>query len=132
MVSGKHNKGVIIENAEHRRVIGRGIFGVSYELISFRALIYLKKAVTLQKEVLDTPEELIITHQAIANVLRGLKREEDAENEMELVAEYVKMLAPLELALAVNETRKDELVTASVSRPAEQVVSKNSTVCIAS
>lgn len=132
MVGEKHNKGVIIENAEHRIVIGRGIFGVSYKLISFRALIYLKKAVTLQKEVLDTPEELIITHQAIANVLRGLKREEDAENEMERVAEYVKMLAPLELALEVNETRKDVLVTASVSCPAEQVVSTNSTVCIAS
>jgi len=128
MVGEKHNKGVIIENAEHRIVIGRDIFGVSYKLTSFRALIYLKKAVTLQKEVLETPEELIITHQAIANVLRGLKREEDAENEMERVAEYVKMLAPLE----VIETRKDVLVTASVSCPAEQVVSKNSTVCIAS
>lgn len=132
MVGGKHNKGVIIENAEHRRVIGKGIFGVSYELISFRALIYLKKAVTLQKEVLDTPEELIITHQAIANILKGLNREEEAENEMERVAEYVKMLAPLEPALEVHEARKDELLTASVSRPAEQVVSKKSTVCVAS
>lgn len=132
MVGGKHNKGVIIENAEHRRVIGKGIFGVSYELISFRALIYLKKAVTLQKEVLDTPEELIITHQAIANILKGLNREEEAENEMERVAEYVKMLAPLEPALELHEARKDELLTASVSRPAEQVVSKKSTVCVAS
>ena len=103
-------------------------------MISFRALTQLKEAVTLQREVLDTQEELIITHQAIANVLRGLGREEDAEREMERAAECAKSLGPLEFALGVNETRdENDLVTASVSpSQEEQGVSKNSTICIVS
>ena len=102
-------------------------------MISFRALTQLKEAVTLQREVLDTPEELIITHQAIANVFRGLGREEDAEREMERAAECAKSLCPLEVALEVNETREEsDLVTASVSHSEEQGVSKKSTVCIVS
>jgi len=85
-------------------------------MISFSALTQLTEAVTLQREVLDSQEELIITHQAIANVLRGLGREEDAEREMERAAECAKSLAPLEVALEVNETREENyLVAASVS-----------------
>lgn len=114
-----------------RRVIRGGLpFRFSYETIPFRALTQLKEAVTLQKEVLDTKEELIITHQATASVLRGLGREEDAEREMERAAECVKSLSPLEVALEANENRdENELMTASVSPSKEQGVSKLSTVC---
>jgi len=61
------------------------------------ALTHLEDAVKLQIKVLDTPEELIITHQAMADVLRGLGREEDAEKEMERAAKWVKRLDPLEV-----------------------------------
>ena len=71
-------------------------------MISFSALEHLEKAVNLQREVLDTREELIITHQAMANVLRGLGREEDAEKEMERAAECAKSLGPLEVAVEVS------------------------------
>lgn len=71
-------------------------------IISFSALTQLKEAVSLQREVLDTQEELIITHQALASVLRGLGREEDAEKEIEQAAECAKSLGPLEVALEVN------------------------------
>ena len=100
-------------------------------MISFSALTHLKKAVTLQREVLDTLEELIITHQAIANVLRGMGREDDAEKEMERAAQCAKCLDPLEVALEENETREeDELLSDSVSPAEERRVSKESTVCI--
>ena len=71
-------------------------------MISFSALTQLKEAVTLQKEVLDTPEELIITYQAMASVLRGLGREEDAEKQMEQAAKCAKTLRSLEDALEVK------------------------------
>ena len=70
--------------------------------ISCSALTQLEKAVTLQKEVLDTPEELIITYQAMASVLRGLGREEDAEKEIEQAAECARILGPMEDALKVK------------------------------
>ena len=71
-------------------------------MISFSALTPLKEAVTLQKEVLDTPEELIITYQATASILRGLGREEDAEKEMEQAATCAKTLRSLEDASEVK------------------------------
>ena len=102
-------------------------------MIFFSALKHQNEAVTLQKEVLDTQEELIITHQAMAIVLRGLGREKDAEKEMERAAECAKSMDPLEVALEVIETREeDELVTASVLPPVEKGVSRDSTVCTVS
>lgn len=84
------------ENTEYLR------FSYGIVVFFFSALAQLKEAVSLQRQVLDTPEELIITHQALASVLRGLGREEDAEKEMEQAAKCAKTLGPLEVALAVN------------------------------
>lgn len=71
---------------------------MDFHMVSFSALRHLEEAVKLQIKVLDTPEELIITYQAMADVLRGLGREEDAEKEMERAAKCAKHLAPLEVA----------------------------------
>ena len=48
----------------------------------FRALDHLEHAVELQEEVLDTHEELILAHQAMAVILKELGRDEEAEKEM--------------------------------------------------
>ena len=55
-------------------------------MVSFSALESLQKAVTLQEEVLDTHEELILTHQALSVVLKCLGREKEAERELQLAA----------------------------------------------
>ena len=90
-------------------------------MLSFSALIHLKKAVALQEEVLDTHEELILSHQAMAVALRSLGREEEAEREMELAGECAKRLDSLEVPLDVLETSEEgELVTVSITTPAEQ------------
>ena len=70
---------------------------MGFHMVSFSALRHLEEAVKLQIKVLDTPEELIITHQAMADVLRGLGRKEDAEKEMERAAKWVKRLGPLKV-----------------------------------
>ena len=44
----------------------------------------------MQEEVLDTYEELIFTHQAMAVALRGLGRTEEAEEEMKCSNECAK------------------------------------------
>lgn len=67
--------------------------------LSFSALKHLEESVALQKEVLDTPEELILTHQAMSVALTGLGRHEEAEKEMERAGECAKKLAPLEVPL---------------------------------
>ena len=90
-------------------------------MLSFSALIHLEKAVALQKEVLDTHEELILSHQAMAVALRSLGREEEAEREMELAGECAKRLDSLEVPLDVLETSEEgELVTVSITPQAEQ------------
>ena len=86
----------------------------------FSALKYLEKAVALQEEVLDTHEELILTHQAMSVALRGLGREKDAEREMELAGECAKTLDSLEVPLDVIETSvEDDMVSVSVTPPTE-------------
>ena len=74
--------------AKNRKILNaEGLLSrIFIEMISFSALTQLKEAVTLQSEVLDSPEEQIITHQALASVFRGLGRDEDAEKEMEKAA----------------------------------------------
>ena len=68
-----------------------------YCILSFSALESLKKAVSLQEEVLDTHDELIHTHQAMSVVLTSLGREKEAEREMKLAAECAKRLDSLEV-----------------------------------
>ena len=53
----------------------------------FSALEHLKHAAELQKEVLDTHEEVILTHQAMAIVLMELGRAEEAKREMDQAKE---------------------------------------------
>ena len=51
----------------------------------------------LLEEVLDTHEELILTHQAMAVVLEELGRDEEAEREMDQAGECAKKLDSLEV-----------------------------------
>ena len=76
-------------------------------LFYFSALAILEKAVVLQEEVLDTHEELILTHQAMSNVLKCLGREEEAEGELELALEATKKLDPLQDPLERLEVREE-------------------------
>jgi len=48
--------------------------------------------VELLEEVLDTHEELILTHQAMAVVLKELGRDEEAEREMDQAGECAKKI----------------------------------------
>ena len=77
-------------------------------ILSFSALKILQRAAALQREVLDTHEELILTHQAISIVLVRLGREEEAEREMELAGECAKRLDSLEVPLEIFETREEK------------------------
>jgi len=61
-------------------------------------------AVTLQEEVLDTHEELILTRQAMSVVLKCLGREEEAEREMKLAGECAKRLDSVEVPLETLQT----------------------------
>lgn len=81
---------------EKRLVDGLTAF---YCIVSFSALESLKKAVALQEEVLDTHEELILTHQATSVVLKCLGREEEAEGELELAGESARKLDSLQVPL---------------------------------
>ncbi len=58
--------------------------------------------------MLDTYEELILTHQAMSVVLKVLGRNEEAEREMELAGECAKRLDSLEVPLEVFETREEK------------------------
>lgn len=51
---------------------------------------------------MDTHEELILTHQAISDVLKCLGREEEAEGELELALEATKNLDSLQVPLVKN------------------------------
>ena len=66
-------------------------------IISFSALKSLTEAAALQEEVLDTHEELILTHQAMSVVLSSLGRKEEAEKEMELAVECTNRLDSMEV-----------------------------------
>ena len=70
-----------------------------YCALYFSALESLKKAVVLQEEVLDTHEELILTHQAISGVLKCLGREVEAEEELELALEATHHLDSLQVPI---------------------------------
>lgn len=83
-----------------------GLTAFCYALY-FSALEIFKKAVVLQEEVLDTHEELILTHQAMSNVLKCLGREEEAEGELELALEATKKLDPLQDPLGRLEVREE-------------------------
>ena len=62
------------------------------------------RAVDLQEEVLDTHDELIHTHQAMSIVLRGLGRNEEAEEEMRRAGECAKKLDSWEASVEIIET----------------------------
>jgi len=81
---------------EKRLVDGLTAF---YCILSFSALESLKKAVALQEEVLDTHEELILTHQAMSAVLKCLGREDEAEGELELALESFSKVDSLQVPL---------------------------------
>ena len=53
----------------------------------------------MQEEVLDTYEELILTHQALALALKELGRDDEAEREMEQAQECAKNVASLDVPL---------------------------------
>ena len=55
--------------------------------------------------MLDTHEELILTHQAMSVTLSSLGRDEDAEKEMELAGECAKKVESLDVPLDVYVTR---------------------------
>ena len=122
--------------AKNRKILNaEGLLsGIFIETISFSALTQLKEAVTLQREVLDTPEEQIITHQALASVFRGLGRDEDAEKEMEKAAKCAKSLGPLEVDLEVNLDHGRRWSGDCFSFPSCRtgISNKESTVCIVS
>lgn len=74
---------------------------------SFSALETLQKAVALQEEVLDTHEELMLTHQAMSVVFKCLGKEEEAEKEIELAGECAKRLDSLKVPLNIVETGRN-------------------------
>jgi len=74
----------------------------------FRALEHLEPAVELQKEVLDTHEELILTHQAMEVVLTELGRDDEAEKEMDRAGECAKKLDSLEVSLPTVWTGREK------------------------
>ena len=74
----------------------------------FRGLEHLEHAVELQKEVLDTHEELILTHQAMAVVLTELRRDDEAEKEMDRAGECAKKLDSLEVSLPTVWTGREK------------------------
>ena len=78
-----------------------------YCALYFSALESLRKAVVLQEEVLDTHEELILTHQAMSEVLKCLGREEEAEGELDLALEATKNLDPLQDPLERLQVREE-------------------------
>lgn len=62
--------------------------------------------------MLDTHEELILTHQAMSVALSGLGREDDAERERERARECAKKLDSLEVPLDAIETSiEDDMVS---------------------
>ena len=77
-------------------------------MVSFSALESLQKAVSLQEEVLDTHEELILTRQAMSVVLERLGREKEAQRELELTEESAKRLDSLKVPLQIFETREEK------------------------
>ena len=78
-----------------------------YCALYFSALENLRKAVVLQEEVLDTHEELILTHQAMSEVLKCLGRDEEAEGELDLALEATKKLDPLQDPLERLQVREE-------------------------
>ena len=62
----------------------------------------------LLEEVLDTHEELILTHQAMAVVLKELGRDEEKEREMDRAGECAKKLDSLEFPLHILWTGREK------------------------
>lgn len=57
---------------------------------------------------MDTHEELILTHQAMAVVLKELGRDEEAEREMERAGECANKLDSLEVPLQTLRTHEEQ------------------------
>ena len=74
----------------------------------FRALKHLEHAVELQEVVLDTNEELILTHQAMAVVLKELGRDEEAKRELERAGKCAKKLDSLQVPLQTSRIREEK------------------------
>ena len=55
--------------------------------------------------MLDTHEELILTHQATAVALSGLGRHEEAQREMDLAGDCAKKVEPLDVPLDIYKNR---------------------------
>ena len=64
----------------------------------------------MQERVLDTYDELIFTHQAMAVALRGLGRTEEAEEEMKRSNECAKKLDSREAPSDILGTKELEFV----------------------
>ena len=77
---------------------------------------HLQKAAALQEEVLDTHEELILTHQAMADALSGLGRHEEAQRETDLAGDCAKKVEPIDVPLEIYKNRvvKDWVMPVSV------------------
>ena len=74
----------------------------------FSALEHFKHAAELQKEVLDTHEELILTYQEMAVVLKELGRTEEAEREMDRAKECAQKLDSLEVPVETFVTHEEK------------------------
>ena len=92
--------------AKRKRLVDR--LKAFYCILSFSALESLQKAVALQEEVLDTHEELILTHQAMSTVLKALGREEEAERQMQLARDSEKRLDSRDVPLETLEIREEQ------------------------
>ena len=75
---------------------------------TFRALKHLQHAIELQEEVLDTPEELVLSHQETAVVLKDLGNKEEADREMERAGECAKRLDVLEVPLQTLNIHEED------------------------
>ena len=71
--------------------------------------------------MLDTHEELILTHQAMSVVLKCLGREKEADREIELAGECAKRLDSLEVPLNIVETREENEWMASDPIPISSI-----------
>ena len=69
---------------------------------------HLKHAAELQREVLDTHEELILTHQTMAVVLKELGRVEESEREMDRAKECALKLDSLEVPVQTLVTHEEK------------------------
>ena len=89
---------------------------------TFRALKQLENAVELQEDVLDTHEELSLTHQAIADVLKELGRGEEAKRELERAEECAKKLDFIQVPLQTSRIHKGNVLQKTDPVPIESTL----------